>query len=133
MSDQEPFVENLYIQNIKTEDFIAFGASPAELVAYALDEVGLLGSHTLIEGRSARSLVEKFYSKRHRVRQNTRLGSVLIQNEVITQPQLMEALNTHLEKNIPLGQALIDLGLCSQSQLDHALSHQAHMRRFLDD
>lgn len=132
MSEKQVDADNLYIQNLKTEDFVAFGASPSELVAYALDEVGLLGSHTLIEGQSARKLVEKFYSKRHRVRQNTRLGTVLIQKSVITQAQLMSALSHHMEHNIPLGQCLIELEFCTQSQLDVALEHQAQMRRFLD-
>lgn len=128
----EENLDNLYIQNLKTEDFVAFGATPAELVAYALDEVGLLGSHTLIEGKSARNLVEKFYSKRHRVRQNTRLGTVLIRKNVITQAQLMEALSCHIDKSMPLGQCLVELNFCTQKDLDVALEQQAQMRRFLD-
>ena len=128
----EENLDNLYIQNLKTEDFVAFGATPAELVAYALDEVGLLGSHTLIEGKSARNLVEKFYSKRHRVRQNTRLGTVLIRKQVITQQQLMEALSYHMDKSMPLGQCLVELQFCTQKDLDTALEQQAQMRRFLD-
>lgn len=121
--------DNIYIQNLKVEDFSAFGASPAELVAYALDEVGLLGSHTLISGKSARNLVENFYAKRHKVRQTTRLGNVLIQSGIITQPQLIEALSHHVTHHVPLGQALIQLNFCTQAQLDEALSRQAEIRR----
>lgn len=124
--------DNLYLQNLKTEDFSAFGASAAELVAYALDEVGLLGSHTLIAGKSARSLVESFYHKRHKVRQNTRLGSLLIDAGVITQAQLIEALSAHVTHDLPLGQALVQQGFCSQAELDQALMRQANLRRLLD-
>jgi len=124
--------DNLYIQNLKLEDFSAFSASPAELVAYALDEVGLLGSHTLIDGKSARKQVENFYHKRHKVRQNTRLGNLLIQAQVITQAQLIEALSAHVTHDLPLGQALIQRGFCTQAQLDEALSKQANLRRLLD-
>jgi len=125
-------LDNIYIQNLSTEDFLAFGASPSELVAYALDEVGLLGSHTLISGKSARKLVEKFYNKRHKVRQTTRLGSLLIQSEIITQPQLIEALSYHVTHHVPLGQALIQLNFCTQVQLDEALTRQAEIRSHLD-
>ncbi len=124
--------EGLYLQNLQVEDFSAFGASPAELVAYALDEVGLLGSHTLIAGRGGRTLVESFYRKRHKVRQNTRLGSLLIQAQIITQAHLIEALSWHVTREVPLGQALIELNFCNQSQLDSALSQQSRIRKKFD-
>lgn len=124
--------DNIYLQNLKIDDFSAFGASAPELVAYALDEVGLLGSHTLISGKSARKLVESFYNKRHKVRQTTRLGNLLIQAQVITQSQLIEALSYHVTHQVPLGQALIQLAFCSQEQLNDALARQAEIRRRLD-
>ena len=121
--------DGLFLQNLHVEDFSSFGATPAELVAYALDEVGLLGSHTLIAGRGGRILVESFYRKRHKVRQNTRLGSLLIQSQIITQAQLIEALSWHVTREVPLGQALIELNFCNQSQLDSALSQQSRIRK----
>lgn len=125
-------IDEIYLQNIKIEDFSAFGANPAELVAYALDEVGLLGSHTLINGKGARQLVESFYHKRQKVRQNTRLGNLLIHEGIITQAQLIEALSYHVTHEVPLGSALIQLKFCSQEQLDTALARQAEIRRLLE-
>lgn len=125
--------DGLFLQNLKIEDFSAFGARPEELVAYALDEVGLLGSHTLIAGRSGRVLVESFYRKRHKVRQNTRLGNLLIQAGVLTQAQLIEALSWHVTHEVPLGQALVELRFCSQQQLDQALAQQAQIRSQMTD
>lgn len=122
----------LVIQNLKLEDFSAFAAKPSELLAYALDEVGLLGSHTLINGKAARSLVESFYAKRQKVRQNTRLGNLLISDGILTQAQLIEALSYHVTHELPLGESLIALGFCTQAQLDSALLRQAEIRRHLD-
>lgn len=126
-------IEALQIQNLQLADFSAFGATPAELVSYALDEVGLLGSHTLIDGRSGRQLAESFYRKRHKVRQNTRLGNLLIQSGIITQAQLIEALSFHVTREVPLGQALTQLNFCSQAQLDSTLARQAEIRRRLEE
>lgn len=125
-------LDALYVQNLKLEDFSAFGATPAELIGYALDEVGLLGSHTLINGKSARQLVESFYLKRQKVRQTTRLGNLLIQDGILTQKQLIEALSYHVTHDMPLGASLIQLGFCTQAQLDQALVRQAEIRRMLD-
>lgn len=125
-------LDELYVQNLKLEDFTAFGASAAELVSYALDEVGLLGSHTLINGKAARQLVESFYTKRHKVRQNTRLGNLLITEGILTQAQLIEALSFHVTHELPLGASLIQLGFCTQAQLDQALVRQAEIRKMLD-
>jgi hypothetical protein len=122
----------IYVQNLKIEDFSAFGATAAELLSYALDEVGLLGSHTLINGKSARQLGEGFYTKRHKVRQNTRLGNLLISDGVLTQAQLIEALSYHVTHEMPLGASLIQLGFCTQAQLDQALARQASMRRHME-
>lgn len=125
-------LDEVYIQNLKLEDFSAFGATAAELISYALDEVGLLGSHTLINGKGARQLVESFYTKRHKVRQNTRLGNLLIHDGILTQAQLIEALSYHVTHDMPLGASLIQLGFCTQAQLDQALVRQAEIRKMLE-
>lgn len=124
-------LDDIQIHNLKVDDFSAFGASASELVAYSLDEVGLLGSHTLINGKAGRSLVESFYTKRHKVRNNTRLGNLLIQEGVINQAQLIEALSYHVSYEVPLGSALAQLKFCTQAQIDTALARQAEMRRLM--
>lgn len=126
-------IDELYVQNLKLEDFSAFGAGANELLAYALDEVGLIGSHTLINGKAARPLVESFYAKRHKVRQNTRLGNLLISDGVLTQAQLIEALSYHVTHELPLGKSLVQLGFCTETQLDQALARQNEIRRQLGE
>ncbi len=124
--------EAVQIQGLNTTDFAAFGATPEELVAYALDDIGILDVKTHINEKPARPLVERFYAKRQKVRRTTRLGNLLIQGGVINREQLIEALSCHVTREIPLGEALILLGFCSQQQLDDTLSKQAEMRRRLN-
>lgn len=121
--------DNLYVQNLHTENFFHLGATDGELLSYALDEAGLLSDHTLIDGKSARTLLGQFYQKRSQLRQNSRLGNLLITEGYITKEQLVEALTYHVDQNIPLGEALVQLKLCSGAQVEQALSKQAQLRR----
>jgi hypothetical protein len=123
---------NVQVQHLAMTDFAAFGATAEELVAYALDDIGVLSPDTLINGERARPLVESFYHKRQQVRRSTRLGNLLIQSGVITREQLIEALSCHVTREVPLGEALILLSFCTQEQLDDTLSQQAEMRRRLN-
>lgn len=120
------------IEHLAMTDFSAFGATADELVAYALDDIGVLSTDTLINGQAARPLVERFYAKRQQVRRTTRLGNLLIQGGIISREQLIEALSCHVTQEIPLGEALISLGFCTQEQLDATLSQQAEIRRRLN-
>ena len=124
MSDSD----NLYVQNLCPDAFAGFGATPAELLSFALDEVGLLDQKTLINGKSARDQAESFCRKRNRMRQNSRLGNLLVQSGVISKAQLIEALGYHITADVPLGEALLQLQLCSKSEIDWALRHQATLR-----
>lgn len=123
--------DNIYVQNLKVDAFSGFSATPAELLSFALDEVGLLGPQTMVNGKLARELTESFYQKRQQVRQNTRLGNLLISENIITKEQLIEALAHHVDQNVPLGQALVHLKLCTQKQLKWALKQQASLRKRL--
>lgn len=121
--------DNLYVQNLHTENFFHLGANDAELLSYALDEAGLLDDHTLIDGKSARTFLSQFYQKRSQLRQNSRLGNILISEGFITKEQLVQALTFHVDQDMPLGEALVQLQLCSAAQVEQALSKQAQLRR----
>lgn len=123
--------ENIYVQNLALDSFSSIGASPEELLSYALDEVGLLGQMTMINGKSAREMAESFYQKRQRVRQNSRLGNLLISEHIISKEQLIAALSYHVTHEVPLGQALVQLNSCTQEQIESALARQEHLRRRL--
>lgn len=123
--------ENIYVQNLSTKAFAGFGATAAELISFALDEVGLLDDHTLVNGKSARDLAEQFYRKRKQIRQNSRLGNLLVQHGIISKAQLIEALHYHVTQDIPLGKALLHLQFCSAEQLEWALRQQVSLRSHL--
>jgi hypothetical protein len=120
--------DNTYIQNLCCDSFAGFGATVPELISFALDEVGLMDQKTLVNGKSARELAENFYRKRNRVRQNSRLGNLLIQEGIISKEQLIEALSYHVSEDVPLGEALLHLHFCAKEQLEWALRHQASLR-----
>jgi hypothetical protein len=55
------------------------------------------------------------------------LGGILVQRGVITEEQLVRALQYHRDRACRLGEALITLGLCSDVQIAQALSDQIGM------
>ena len=57
-------------------------------------------------------------------RKKLRIGDVLVQNEVITEPQLMAALQEQKNTGRKLGRTLIDLGFIEEDNLLNFLSRQ---------
>ena len=55
----------------------------------------------------------------------TRIGELLVKNGIITQEQLMEALEVQKKKNMKLGEILIELGYLGPEELIWMLSEQA--------
>lgn len=124
-------VDNIYLQNLNRDNFSHFGATDQELLSYALDEVGLLDERTVINGKSARELTQNFYRKRDKFRQNTRLGHILMSEDILSKEQLIDALAHHVNHDVPLGQALVELGMCTRKQIDNALKQQTSLRRYI--
>ncbi|PIQ23860.1 hypothetical protein COW36_13565 [bacterium (Candidatus Blackallbacteria) CG17_big_fil_post_rev_8_21_14_2_50_48_46] len=122
-------LDNTYIQNLCVDAFQGFGATVPELISFALDEVGLMNEKTLVNGKSARELAEHFYRKRNRMRQNSRLGNLLIQEGIISKEQLISALSYHVSEDVPLGEALLQLNFCTPEHLEWGLKQQATLRK----
>ena len=57
-------------------------------------------------------------------RKKIRLGDLLVQNNLITDEQLGEALGSQKQSGKKLGRALIDLGMVEEDQLLNLLSQQ---------
>lgn len=57
-------------------------------------------------------------------RKNILLGDFLVEQGLIDEQQLREALKYHYEKGVQLGQSLIDLGYINETQMIKALSEQ---------
>lgn len=124
-------MSKVVIENLSVENTIPFAASDSEIAAYALDDLGLMGPDTLVDGLPARAMAKIFYDKRDRFRQNTRLGQLLVNEFGVTVEQLLEALRYHELNGEPLGACFIKLGICSRTQINEALSKQIMMRKKL--
>ena len=60
-------------------------------------------------------------------KQKIRIGDLLVQNGVITEPQLMEALNTQKKTGQKLGRALVALGFVKEARFIEFLSQQLNI------
>jgi len=59
-----------------------------------------------------------------------RLGTLLVEKHLITADQLDSALSFQQENSLPLGQALIELGMITDRQLKRALKKQSRVRLY---
>lgn len=119
----------LQLNGIRLDDWVnPFGASPEELLAGTLEEGGLLGKETVINGHSGYDLYQAYNRKRRQFQEATRLGSMLVKTNVITQEQLTNTLKVQKRDNLPLGEILVQLGYCSEATINEALERQRDIR-----
>ncbi len=62
--------------------------------------------------------------------QDALLGEVMLRNRLITREQLEESLRHQRATGTRIGEALVDLKLCSWSDVEYALQLQTQMRRY---
>jgi hypothetical protein len=121
--------QGIQLSGIRLDDWVnPFGASPEELLAGTLEEGGLLGSETVINGQSAQELFQAYNRKRRQFQEATRLGSMLVKTGVLTQEQLSQALVAQKDQNRPLGEVVVAMGFCSQAVIESALERQRTLR-----
>jgi hypothetical protein len=53
-----------------------------------------------------------------------KLGEILVENHIVTEAQLQEALSLQKIRNAPLGQILIEMKLATEAQITTALKEQ---------
>ncbi|MBY0405571.1 MAG: hypothetical protein K2X66_16835 [Cyanobacteria bacterium] len=117
------------LDGIRLDDWVnPFGASPEELLAGTLEEGGLLGAQTQINGRPAQDLFQAYNRKRRQFQESTRLGSMLTKMGILTQEQLGEALVIQKRENRPLGEIIVQLGFCEVATIEGALEKQKSIR-----
>lgn len=122
------------VQRIDADRYNPFLASEQELLAYALDDAGLVSAETAIDGRPAREHLQSFYAKRELYRESTKLGDLLVRQGVLTQIQLAAALKHQVNRpGVKLGEVVLGLGFCRIEDLERALEAQARIRIDLDD
>lgn len=120
---------SIQLTGIRLDDWVnPFGASPEELLAGTLEEGGLLGGDTHINGNSAQELFQAYNRKRRQFQEATRLGSMLVKTGLITQEQLSKALITQKEENRPLGEVLVALDFVAADVIESVLAKQKAIR-----
>ena len=124
----------ILISGINKENFNPFGATGEELVAIALYEAGLLNDSTKVNLFSAKELSLLFFKKREMYKKLSRTGNLLIKYGIITAEELTNALDYH-KKNISerIGSILVELGFCTNDDIDKILQTQAQLRIDLEE
>ena len=111
-----------------------FGADTIELLAAALDEAGLLGPETTLNDQSAQLPLQSYFSKRTQYREVSRLGTLLVNNGIVSKEDLGRALARQREHpGMKLGEALTELGLCSFEDIEKHLDTQLGFRKDIED
>ena len=126
--------EKIHLAGITTTLYNPFAASAMELVAGALEDAGLIDTDTTLNGVKARVLLNSLYEKREKYRETTRLGSLLVNQGILDQSQLKRALFRQRENgDMKLGEALLELGICSISEIERNLDAQLQIRADMDN
>jgi hypothetical protein len=123
--------KSFIIKNISKDRFSPLNATEEELIAFSLDENSLLNEKTTINELNARELVISFYNKREKFRQNSRLGHIIMKENNLSKDDLIRALVYHEQNEVPLGEAFIKLGICTQEQVNKALEIQMQIRNYI--
>jgi len=73
---------------------------------------------------SATCVSDALHRQRDRYLRSNTIGQVLLELEYVTRAQLDEAMEAHLDILAPLGEVLVDQGICTQGQVDRAYKLQ---------
>lgn len=124
--------QTVSISGIRQDEWAnPFGATSEELVASALEENGLLEPKTLINGRNAHVIFQSFCKKKNLFQEATRLGNILLKEQLILQQQLTQALKIQAKTGKPLGEVLIAEKFCTEADIMRALERQQAIREDL--
>jgi hypothetical protein len=122
------------IVDLATTNLNIFKASPEELVANALDEAGLLKYSTIINNILAKDLCKSYNAKKDNFQESTKLGYLLVKNNIITHEQLNEAINYQRKNpNAKLGAVLINFNFCNIDDIEKFLMTQLQLREDINE
>jgi hypothetical protein len=127
-------LKQFVVEGIGTEGSNPFSASLEEMLAAALNEAGLVTPETVINGRAARECLESWNLKTSRFREISRLGDLLLKRGVLTENDLGRALRLQEERGgLLLGEALVELGVCTRPEIEKILGTQVRLRDDMKD
>jgi len=73
---------------------------------------------------TATQVSDALHRQRDRYIQSNTIGQILLELEYVTREQLEEAMEAHLDILAPLGEVLVDQGICTQEEIDRAYKLQ---------
>lgn len=124
--------ESILISGIRQDEWVnPFGATREELVASALDDSGLMQAKTTINGKDAQGFFQTYCKKKNLFQEATRLGNILLKEEIISHSQLADGLKIQAETGKPLGEILVSLNICREAAIQNALIRQQTLREEL--
>lgn len=119
----------IILERLRNDSWVnPFNATAEELLAGALEETGLMQSDTLINGSAAQAYYHSYCKKKNLFQEATRLGSILVREQIITEAQLKKALTKQQNSSKPLGEILLSLKFCTEQDIEQALSRQKSIR-----
>lgn len=125
----------VYIENVHMDLYAPIGITPAEVVANAMRESGILDNETIINGGNPLDLCSSFLEKKSNSQQFaklTKLGNMLVKNKVITLQDLKIALRRQgKHPEMKLGNILIEMGACSKFDIQNCIETQNQLREDL--
>ena len=130
----EDDARELRVRRLTTDLYNPFSASVEELLAMALDEAGLLGPETTVNGEEAVTFRQGYFRKRANYREVTRLGALLVRKEILSDEELKRALALQKKRgDMKIGDALVELEICSVEDIEKILDAQVRLRRDMED
>lgn len=127
------------LENINSEFLNPFDASLEELMAEALDQFGLINESSKLNDVDINEHLKSF-KKKKRVYKGvlprktsvfTKIGSLLIQKNIITNNQLKEALDYQKHTPIKVGEILVKMGFADKNAIMDTIEEQKRMRSII--
>ncbi len=122
-------MKKITLTEINNDTFNPFDATWEELIANAISEAGLIGDLTRINDIIAKEYCNSFREKRIAYIESTKIGCFFVKKGLINQVQLEEALAFQMQnREIKLGEILVDMQICNKEDVNSILSMQTTMR-----
>ncbi len=129
MDDDNNNNDLVTITGINMNTFTPLGITPAEVLANALRESGLITNYTQINNYNPIELCSSFLEKKSNYKQLSKLGNILVKNKVITLQHLKDALaEQERDPSKKLGNILINMKACSKYEIERCIKSQNQIR-----
>lgn len=132
--------DKICIESLNTIFLNQYSASPQELIAEAMEQLGLVDETTKIDGITAKEHVKNLMKKKKNYHSEltrkasfmSKFGSLLVQKKLISTLQLNEALNYQKHTPIKIGEVLVKLGFLREEEISSIIEDQTQIREILE-